>query len=138
MSVILDSNFLFALRSERDKNFQRAYEINSNIAQENKKCMTSLFTVNEVFNLSIFRTHGNITNLEKFVSLFFGKDNFFKIYHFSEQELILISDILRKYLTPKRLLSFTDASLIYLYQKFNADFIVSFDKHFDNILNRDF
>ena len=138
MSVILDSNFLFALRSERDKNFQRAYEISSNIEQEKKRCMTSLFTVNEVFNLSIFRTHGNINNLEKFVALFFGKDNFFKIYHFSEHELILISDILRKYLTPKRLIRFTDASLIYLYQKFNADYIVSFDRHFDNILNRDF
>jgi len=138
MSAILDSNFLFALRSERDKNFQRAYEINSKIEQEKKKCMTSLFVANEVFNLSIFRTRGNVSNLEKYVSLFFGNDNFFKIYHFSEQELILISDILRKYLTPKRLLSFTDASLIYLYQKFNADYIVSFDRHFDHILNRDF
>lgn len=138
MSIILDSNFLFALRSEKDNNFHRAYEINSKIEQEKKRCMTSLFAINEVFNLSIFRTHGNINNLEKYISLFYGKDNFFKIYHFSEQELILISDILRKYLTPKRLLSFTDASLIYLYQKFNADYIVSFDKHFDNILNRDF
>ena len=46
------------------------------------------------------------------------------------------SEIYKKYITPKRLLSFTDATLIYLFQKLKADYIISFDSHFDNILDR--
>jgi len=49
-----------------------------------------------------------------------------------------IYDVLTKYCTSKRLLSFVDASLIYMYNKHNAEYILSFDSHFDNITNRKF
>ena len=34
------------------------------------------------------------------------------------------------------MLSYVDASLIFLYQKYKADYILTFDSHFDNILER--
>ena len=71
-----------------------------------------------------------------YIALFIGKDNFFNIVQFGAQEFAEIVEIYKKYITPKRLLSFTDASLIYLFQKLNADYIISFDSHFDNSLDR--
>ncbi len=59
-----------------------------------------------------------------------------KLHQFTLNEYQKIFDILRKYSAPKRLLSFVDASLIYLYQKVNATYILSFDSHFDQITSR--
>ncbi len=53
-----------------------------------------------------------------------------------QDEYKTVFNDLKKYTTPKRLLSFIDASLIYLYQKYNGDKILSFDSHFDSILKR--
>jgi predicted nucleic acid-binding protein len=136
--IILDTNFLFALKSKKDQYYQRAYEILTEIQKENTKYFTNNFILNETFTLAINRSRGNLSFLEHFISLFFGKDNFFLVIQNTPKELVNIIEICKKYVTPKRLLSFADASLIYLYQKINADHLISFDSHFDTILTRKF
>ncbi|MHA1343437.1 MAG: PIN domain-containing protein, partial [Promethearchaeota archaeon] len=76
--------------------------------------------------------------LEKIYEIAWGQDRFFEIIQLDTENYKDIYDILKKYCTSKRLLSFVDASLIYIYQKHKADHILSFDRHFDNILNRYF
>ncbi|MBA7507495.1 hypothetical protein ES706_06214 [subsurface metagenome] len=138
MIIILDTSFLFALRSKKDQYNERAYEIFNEFEEENPKYFTNYSIMNETLTLAINRSHENISFLEKYIALFFGNDNFFQVIQNTPQEFPEIVEVCKKYGTSKRLLSFTDASLIYLYQKFNADYVVSFDSHFDNILNRKF
>ena len=138
MIIILDTNFLFALKSKKDKYHQRAYELFTEIQKKNTKYFTNYFILNETFTLAINRSRGNLSFLEQYINLFFGKDNFFQVIQNTPQEFVNIIEICKKYVTPKRLLSFVDASLIYLYQKINADNLISFDSHFDNILTRKF
>ena len=45
-------------------------------------------------------------------------------------------EILKKYANPKRLLSFVDASLIFLTKNVKARVLLSFDNHFDGIISR--
>ncbi|MBY9012069.1 MAG: type II toxin-antitoxin system VapC family toxin [Candidatus Lokiarchaeota archaeon] len=138
MIIILDTNFLFALKSRKDQYHQRAYELLNEIQKENSKYFTNNFILNETFTLAIYRSRGNLSFLEQYINLFFGKDNFFQVIQSTQDEFVNIIEICKKYVTPKRLLSFADASLIYLYQKINADYLLSFDNHFDNILTRKF
>ncbi|MHA1729609.1 MAG: type II toxin-antitoxin system VapC family toxin [Promethearchaeota archaeon] len=138
MIIILDTNFLFALKSKKDQYHEKAYKSISKMNEENTKYFTTYSVMSETLTLAIKRSHGNIFFLEKYITLFLGNDNFFNIVQCTPQEFTQIIEIYKKYVTPKRLLSFTDASLIYLYQKLKADYILSFDSHFDNILNRRF
>jgi len=136
--IILDTSFLFALRSKKDQYHKRAYEILNEFEEKNPKYFINYSIMNETLTLAINRSHGNISFLEKYITLFFGNDNFFQVFQNTPQEFPKIVEVCKKYITSKRLISFTDASLIYLYQKFNADYVLSFDSHFDNILNRKF
>ena len=138
MIIILDTSFLFALKSKKDQYHKRAYEILNEFEGEKTKYFTNYFIMNETLTLAISRSQGNISFFEKYIALFFENDNFFQVLQNAPQEFKKIIEICKKYITSKRLLSFSDASLIYLYQKLNANYIVSFDSHFDNILNRKF
>jgi predicted nucleic acid-binding protein len=136
--IILDTSFLFALNSKKDQFHARAYEVFDEINQQNTKYFTNYAIMDETLTLATKRSHGNIDFLNSYIALFLGKDNFFSMVQFGAQEFAEIVEIYRKYIAPKRLLSFTDATLIYLFQKLKADYILSFDSHFDNILNRKF
>ena len=135
--IILDTNFIFALKAKKDKNYARANEILENLFEEHRDVkITSYSVLNETFTLAVSRYHGNIQYLKDYYELFWGPENFFMIINIEINEYPKIYKILEKYCTQKRQLSFVDASLIYLYKKHKAKLIVSFDSHFDNILNR--
>jgi predicted nucleic acid-binding protein len=136
--IILDTSFLFALRSTRDRFHERAYEIFNEIVEKKPKFVTNYFILNETLTLAVHRSNGNLSFLEQYISLFFEKDNFFQIVQNNPGDYKKIVAVYKRYVEPKRLLSFTDASLIHLYQQLNADSIISFDSHFDTILNRKF
>ena len=136
MTIIVDTNFLFALKAKKDKNRDRAIEIFRDFSDKKHELITSYFVVGEVLTLAISRSSGDISLLEKIYNLIWGDEKIIKLYQFTLGEYQKIFDILRKYCTPKRLISFADASLIYLYEKFNADYILSFDSHFDQITKR--
>jgi len=136
MIVILDTNFLFALRSTKDKYHERVYEILESFEKESPLYFTNYLTMNETITLAIKRSRGNVSFLEIYKELFIGADNFFQVMQITAQDIKKIVNVCKTYINSKRLLSFTDASLIYLYQELKADWIASFDSHFDTILNR--
>ena len=137
MTIIIDTNYLFALKSKNDKNHQRALELFKELKEDYKKpFITNNLVVNEIFTLTNSRYKGNIYYLDEYFKLIWGNDNFFKIVQLLQEQYKEIFDTLRKYTDPKRLLSFVDASLIFLYEKFNAEALISFDNHFDGIISR--
>ena len=136
MIIVVDTNFLFALKANKDKNRDRAIEIFRDFSDNKHELLTNYFVVSEVLTLANSRSSGDISLLEKIYSLIWGDEKIIKLHQFTLNEYQKIYDILRKYSTPKRLLSFVDASLIYLYQKVNADHILSFDSHFDQMTSR--
>ncbi len=138
MIIILDTSFLFALKSKRDRYHKRAYEIFNEVEEKKPKFFTNYFIMNETFTLAVNRSNGNVSFLEQYIILFFEKDNFFQVIQNNPRDFKKIVEVYKKYVESKRLLSFTDASLIYLYQQLNANCIISFDSHFDTILNRKF
>ncbi|MCK4380538.1 MAG: hypothetical protein KAW51_05310, partial [Candidatus Lokiarchaeota archaeon] len=77
MIIILDTSFLFALKSKKDQYHKRAYEILNEFEGEKTKYFTNYFIMNETLTLAISRSHGNISFLEKYIALFFENDNFF-------------------------------------------------------------
>ncbi len=82
------------------------------------------------------RTYNNNAAIKDLDSLFWGEKNFFTIKYFSKEEIIQISSILNNYSTPKKILSFTDASIIFLSNILKCKAVISFDSHFDGILER--
>lgn len=139
MTIIIDSNFLFALKAKRDKNHSRAIEILNLLEEKYKKLkITSWLVVGETLTLAVSRFNGETRYIEVFYKLFWSEDTFFEIIQFNFDEYAEIYNILKKYSTPDRLLSFVDASLIFLYKKMKAEYILSFDSHFDTISNRMF
>jgi len=137
--ILLDSNFIFALKAKRDKNYNRANEILDGLIKEKDDIIcTNYLVLNETFTLAISRYNGKVQYLKEYYKLFWGSENFFQLISIEMNEYKGIYSILEKYLSPKRQLSFVDGSLIYLYKKNDAKQIISFDSHFDNILNRSF
>ncbi len=137
MTIVIDSNFLFALKAKRDRNHVRSLEILNDLEKNNKKSkITSYLVLNETITLAVSRYKANSHYLDEFYKLFWGEDRFFQLIQLIPSEYKDVFSILKKYCTPKRLFSFVDASLIYLYEKKNADYILSFDSHFDHITNR--
>ncbi|MHA1272213.1 MAG: type II toxin-antitoxin system VapC family toxin [Promethearchaeota archaeon] len=136
--IVLDTNFIFALKAKNDKNHARANEILENLFEEYRDIVmiTSYFIISETLTLVVARFHGNIQCLKEYYKLFWGAENFFKIVDIENNEYQKIHHFLEKYCTQKRKLSFVDAVLIYLYKKYKARYIISFDRHFDSILNR--
>ena len=98
--------------------------------------LTNNLVLEETITLVVARFNGNLFHLDKIYKLFWGDDNFFQTEYLMQDEYKTVFNDLKKYTTPKRLLSFIDASLISLYQKYNGDKILSFDSHFDDILKR--
>ncbi|MFO8018708.1 MAG: PIN domain-containing protein [Promethearchaeia archaeon] len=139
MTYVLDSNFLFALTFEKDKHFNRAYEMLTQLKEKNiSSLITNNLVLQETMTLVIARFNGSTFHLDKISKLFWGENNFFQIAYLMEKEYKKICEILTQYSSEKRLLSSVDASLIYLFKKFNAKKIISFDSHFDNIIPRIF
>ena len=135
MTIILDSSFLYALKAEKDKYSERALEILLDL-NEKELLLTNYLTLNETITLAVARTNANTSFMEKIFEIIWGQENFFKIIQLTPHDFREVFEVLRKYATPKRLLSFVDASLIFLNKKVNAKAILSFDSHFDGIISR--
>ncbi len=137
MTVIIDSNYFFALKSRRDKNHQRSLELMNELKENyNKPIITNYLVISELLTLVNSRFKGNAYYLDEYFKLIWGDDNFFKIVQLLPEQYKESYEMLKKYTNPKRLLSFVDASLIFLTNKVNARAILSFDNHFDGIISR--
>ncbi len=135
LGVILDTGFLYALRKKKDRNHALAAKALKEIDWKSEgPAITSDLVVNETYTLMNLRSGGNPTALESLNQLFWGGDLFFLIITQFREDYRNIADVLKKFTDPKRVLSFVDASLIYLANKFNYSTIFTFDSHFDGIL----
>ncbi len=136
MTVLLDTGFLFAMQIKRDPYHKRASEVAREIDwKKGAPIITTDLAVNETFSLTVRRTKANPAAIHKIRDLFWGDDNFFTIYSIPLEEYPSIVSIIEKYANPNRLLSFVDASLIYLGEKFKNSTLVTFDSHYSGLFN---
>ncbi len=139
MGILLDTGFFFALKIKKDKNHENSKNILKKLLNEKyKNIITTDLVINETYSLVNLRTKNNKSVIEKFHKLFWGDERFFNIIEIEMHEYKFIADIMNKYSTPKRILSFVDASLIFIGKKFKYNIIISFDEHFDGIFQRIF
>ncbi len=137
MTIVIDSNFFFALKAKNDKNHNRAQEILIELKEKGKDLLiTNYLVINETLTLTVARFNGNTHYLEKMHELYWGEEIFVKKILMTLAEYLEICNLLKKYCSPKLLLSYVDASILYLFQKYNCNYILSFDGHFDKIAVR--
>jgi predicted nucleic acid-binding protein len=137
MGIILDSGFLYSLKIKQDQRHSAALKIFKEIDWKSYgSIITTDLVVGEVYTLTNVRTRCNPNSIEKIVQLIWGSENFFTIYWLNLDDYKEIVNILKKYSNSDKLLSFVDASLIYLSHKFEFFNIVTFDSHFDGLLTR--
>ena len=137
MPILLDSNFLFALISKKDKYHNDAKRIfNSDILDLNGPIYTSDLVVNETYTLAMIRSKRDKILLDQLNLILDGNKRFFEIKFQNQIDFREIYKIFIKYSSGTKLLSFVDASLIYLKGQFKSNLVVSFDSHFDGIIER--
>jgi predicted nucleic acid-binding protein len=139
MKVLIDTSFFYGLYIKKSPNYENAQIILNKIYNEGQEhiFITTNHVVQESYSVFSNRIHDS-AYLKILDDLFYGENSFFEILYISadkakDQEII---KIMKKYLNqnPKKILSFVDASLIFIADAISADAIISFDKHFENIL----
>ena len=137
MPILLDSNFIFALIAKKDKYHKDAKRIfDSDILDLNRPIYTSNLIISETYTLAMIRTKRDKILLEQLYSIIDGKKKFFEIIYCTQADFQEIYKLFMKFSSKTKLLSFIDASLIFLKDKLNCNLIVSFDNHFDGIFER--
>lgn len=133
MSVFLDTCVFVAAKLEKDKDHQKAVKILENALKNDfGKIYTSDYIFDETVTLLLMRTKTNKI-IRDFGNSILSSPNI---------EIIKIDDNLfekawqefGKY--KDKLLSFTDCTTIAIIMEFKIDKIISFDNHFDGIVNR--
>jgi predicted nucleic acid-binding protein len=139
MGILLDTGFLYSLKDEDDLHHSRSVELIKYIKEEDYyPIITTSMIINETYTVLMHRTKGNITLLRSMDNFCWGNECFFRIVELPISKYQKISNIMAKYSSSKKMLSFADASLIYLSQRDEHKHIVSFDSHFDGIITRIF
>jgi predicted nucleic acid-binding protein len=139
MKVLIDTSFIYGLYIQKSPNHDEAQRILDNILDhgQNDVFITTNHVVQESYSVFSNRVH-EVSYLEILDEFFYGQNCFFEIIYVSadKSQDQLIEKIMNQYLrtTPKKLLSFVDASLIYVAKMISANSIISFDTHFDKIL----
>ncbi len=137
LGVVLDTGFLYGLKDKDDpRNAASKTLLRSFDWQANAPALTTNVIVSEVYTLLSARSKGNKTLLASLDVLFWGDEKFFSIVYMDEADSRKTVEIMRKYSSAKKVLSFPDASLIQLAQARGINVIISFDEHFDGILTR--
>jgi len=133
--ILLDAGFLYALRLKKDEHHALATEILKGFDWTvHVPILVPSTVVAEVYTLTNFRTNGNRQAIASLDLLFWGDDRFFTIVPLPQEELRPIAQVMSKLTEPGRILSFTDASLIFIGRKYGVKDIVTFDLHFNGLL----
>ncbi|WP_457557952.1 type II toxin-antitoxin system VapC family toxin [Candidatus Harpocratesius sp.] len=137
MKILIDTNFFYALTDIDDSRHDRALEILQTTNWDQfSLILTNVLVINETYTLLMYRSQGNTHLFKELDELFWGKKKFFQIIYPTQHDYQQICETIQKFSSSKRQLSFVDASLIYLGKKLTAQYILSFDSHFDGILIR--
>ncbi|MHA1719153.1 MAG: type II toxin-antitoxin system VapC family toxin [Promethearchaeota archaeon] len=137
LGILLDTGFIFALKDENDPYHLQAIKLFKNINWDDlSPVITNNLVINEVLTLAVYRSLGNKKILEALKNLVWGTEKFFQVLEVPFENYEAVLKILIQYISPKKLLSFVDASLIYSAKLLKYNKIISFDSHFDGILTR--
>ncbi|OLS25496.1 MAG: VapC ribonuclease [Candidatus Heimdallarchaeota archaeon LC_3] len=136
MTIFCDTGFYFAILFSKDPDHQRAISILQDIAEKKfGNIFTSDYVYDEVMTLVNARMKGKrIDLLDKMSSLLISEEPIAKMIKIEKEWLEEIKNIQKKYSNQKRVLSYTDASNIYLCKKERIQKIVSYDKNFEGII----
>jgi len=139
MKVLIDTSFIYGLFIQKSPNHENAHQILTKILEQGKNeiFLTINYVVQETYAVFCNRIHDS-TYLNTLDEFFYGNNCFFEILYLGadktkDQEIIkIMKENLNK--NPKKALSFVDASIIHIGKEISADAILSFDKHFENVL----
>ena len=137
MKILLDTNFFYAITDKTDARHDQAINLLESMDwSQYSQILTNILVVSETYTLLMYRSQGKIHLFDELDELFWGKKKFFKILYPTKSAYQAISKIMQTYASPKKQLSFVDASLIYYGKDLAVDHILSFDSHFDGIIMR--
>jgi predicted nucleic acid-binding protein len=139
MKVLIDTSFIYGLFIKRSPNHENAQKKLERMFENGPSdiFLTINYVVQESYAVFCNRIH-NSTYLNTLDDFFYGKNCFFEILYVradktKDQEISKIMKENRD-MKPKKVLSFVDASLIYMAKEISADAILSFDRHFEKVL----
>jgi len=138
MAIFLDSCFYFALLAKKDVHHQRAQTLWQEIAIGTYgKIYSSDYVLDESLTLLNIRTHGKRTDLLlKMNALFLGIKPLASLIKIEPNWLEEISKLQLKLTKDNEPVSFTDASNIVACKKNQISHIISFDGHFEGLLDQ--
>jgi len=133
MSAFIDTGVFVAARNKRDINHEKAVNLlREALKGKYGRIYTSDYIFDEAVTVALVRTRKSDIAID--MGNFILSSKKLRILHVDKLVFMDAWRIFKKYVNKK--LSFTDAVSIALMRRYNIDYIMSFDKHFDNIVPR--
>jgi len=133
MSAFIDTGVFVAARNKRDINHEKAVNLlREALKGKYGRIYTSDYIFDEAVAVALVRTRKPDIAID--IGNFILSSKKLRILHVDKLVFMDAWRIFKKYVNKK--LSFTDAVSIALMRRYNIDYIMSFDKHFDNIVPR--
>ncbi len=131
MGVFLDTGFLIALKNNDDKNFNPAQSwMKRFLKNEFGEIYTSTFVFDEVVTLALVRLK-NIKFAKDMGSYLLSSPRI-NLIEVTKEDFKKAWEFFKKY--GNKRLSFTDCTIIALYNRLGCKFLGTFDHHFKGIL----
>jgi len=133
MAVFIDTGIFVAARNKSDVNHERAVDLLEKALKGEYGAMyTSDYVFDEAVTVALMRTERPEIAID--VGNFMLSSKKLQILYVDRTTFTKAWQIFNKYV--EKGLSFTDAISIALMRRYNVDYIISFDKHFDGIVPR--
>jgi len=133
MSAFIDTGVFVAARNKREINHEKAVNLlREALKGKYGRIYTSDYIFDEAVTVALVRTRKSDIAID--MGNFILSSKKLRILHVDKLVFMDAWRIFKKYVNKK--LSFTDAVSIALMRRYNIDYIMSFDKHFDNIVPR--
>jgi len=133
VAVFIDTNIFVAARNKRDINHKRAVDLlKKALKGEYGHMYTSDYVFDEAVTVALVRTGRPDIAID--IGRFILSSRKLRILYVDKTVFMDSWKIFMKY--SKRGLSFTDAVSVSLMKRYGIDYIMSFDTHFDGIVER--
>jgi predicted nucleic acid-binding protein len=136
LPILLDTGFFVALGNKDDANYSRANELLDDLLGGKWGTrITSDYVLDEAITVTWVRTKRKelVSQVYEYI---FGKEAICLLQPFPKELISEAWDIFQKYSEPKRLLSFTDCTLLAYAKNRDITFLISFDSQFDGLITR--
>ena len=139
MGIFVDTNFYISLIDPHDFNYDRSLELLKDLKTgKYGRIYTSIYVMAESATLLSVRIKNQAPPYDLMEDLFIGKTQFALMLRSSENDEKEAWILFKKINTNRKLkiISFVDCTNIIFCKKYQCDNILSFDRHFDGIINR--